>query len=212
LATLLVATNNLGKVREFRDLLADLPVPVRISYLAEAGLAIEVEESGQTFQENARIKALAYATASGLLTLADDSGLEVDALDGAPGVLSARYAGIGASDADRYQKLLSALADLPAGRRSARFRCAVAVAEPDGAVYTAEGTCEGSIGFEPRGAHGFGYDPIFIVAGSGGQTMAELDPATKNRISHRARAILAARPILAALLTPGDLPPTWATG
>jgi len=212
LAKLLVATNNLGKVRELRELLSDLPAAVSITYLAEEGLSFEVEETGQTFEENARIKALAYATASGLLTLADDSGLEVDALGGAPGIHSARYAGVGAGDADRVRKLLAALADQPLGDRSARFRCVVALAAPDGAVYTAEGRCEGQIGFQPRGEHGFGYDPVFIVAGAGGQTMAELDPATKNQISHRARAILAARPILAALLKAEDRPPAGTTG
>lgn len=197
---LLVATNNPGKVREYSELLADLHVPLAITFPAQEELSLEVDESGETFEDNARIKALAYAQASGLLTLADDSGLEVDALGGAPGVRSARYGGPEASDADRYRKLLAALAGVPASRRSARFRCVVALAQPDGTVYTAAGTCEGEIGCAPRGDHGFGYDPIFIVAGHGGQTMAELPPELKNRISHRARAIVAARPILARLL------------
>jgi XTP/dITP diphosphohydrolase len=200
LVTLLVATNNPGKVREFEELLAGLPQPVRITFPAQEGLVLEVDESGETFEENARIKALAYARASGLLTLADDSGLEVDALGGAPGVHSARYAGPGAGDADRYRKLLGALAGVPVGQRSARFRCVVALALPGGSVQTAEGTCEGEIGFEPRGEHGFGYDPVFVVKGYGGQTMAELPPEVKNRISHRARALAAAQPILAQVL------------
>jgi XTP/dITP diphosphohydrolase len=186
---LLVATNNPGKVREFEELLVGLPFEV--TFPAREGIALEVEESGATFEDNARLKALAYARASGLPTLADDSGLEVDALGGAPGVWSARYAGPGAGDADRYQKLLNALAAVPDGRRTARFRCVVALAWPDGAIRTAEGRCEGQIGWAPRGEHGFGYDPVFIVDGSGGQTMAELPPEIKNRISHRARAVQA---------------------
>jgi XTP/dITP diphosphohydrolase len=198
LTKLLVATNNPGKVREYEELLHDLPV--EITFPAREGLYLEVEESGETFEENARIKALAYAHASGLLTLADDSGLEVDALSGAPGVHSARYAGPGASDADRYRKLLTVLEDVPPGRRSARFRCVVALARPDGTVRTADGICEGEIGFEPHGEHGFGYDPVFIVKGYGGQTMADLLPDLKNWISHRARATEAARPLLLGIL------------
>jgi XTP/dITP diphosphohydrolase len=204
LIKLLVATNNRGKVREYEELLADLPV--EITFPLQEGLVLEVDESGKTFEENARIKAVAYARESGLLTLADDSGLEVDALAGAPGVHSARYAGPGASDADRTRKLLAALAGVPAGQRSARFRCVVALAQPGGAVQTAGGTCEGEIAFGPRGKHGFGYDPVFIVAGRGGQTMAELPPEEKNRISHRARAVAAIRPVLIGLLRPGSGP------
>lgn len=195
---LLIATNNPGKVREYEELLADLPF--EITFPAQEGVVLEVDESGETFEENARLKALAYAQSSGLITLADDSGLEVDALNGAPGVHSARYGGPGASDVDRYRKLLGALADVPPRERSARFRCVVAVAWPDGAVQTANGTCEGEIGHEPRGDHGFGYDPVFVVAGHGGQTMAELAPEVKNRISHRAQAVQAAWPILARLV------------
>jgi len=195
---LLIATHNPGKVLEYEELLADLDL--EITFPAREGLDLDVVESGKTFEENARLKALAYARASGLLTLADDSGLEVDALGGAPGVRSARYAGPQASDADRYRQLLAALADVPAGQRAARFRCVVALAQPDGALLTADGECEGEIGFEPRGEHGFGYDPVFVVQGYGGQTMAELAPDVKNRISHRARAVLAARPLLQKLL------------
>jgi XTP/dITP diphosphohydrolase len=198
LTRLLVATNNPGKVREYQELLLDLGV--EITFPAQEGLVLDVDECGDTFEENARIKALAYAQASELLTLADDSGLEVDALNGAPGVHSARYAGPNASDVDRYRKLLAALADVPEGQRSARFRCVVALARPDGTVQTANGACEGEIGFEPRGKHGFGYDPIFVMAEHGGQTMAELPPALKNQISHRSRALTAARPLLAQTL------------
>jgi XTP/dITP diphosphohydrolase len=191
---LLVATNNPGKVREYEELLADLPV--EITFPAKEGLDVEVEESGETFEENARLKAAAYAAASGLLTLADDSGLEVDALDGAPGVRSARYAGPNTGDDDRYRKLLAALDGVPRKQRSARFRCVIALARPDGTLLTADGICEGEIGFIPQGEHGFGYDPVFVVHGYGGQTMAELLPDVKNRISHRARATAAIRPLL----------------
>ncbi len=201
MAKLLIATNNPGKVREYQELLADLPVPVEITFPAQEGLMLEVDESGETFGENARIKAISYARVSGRLTLADDSGLEVDALDGAPGVHSARYAGPNASDADRYRKLLDALAQVPPGQRSARFRCVVALALPDGTTHTADGTCQGEIGFAPRGGHGFGYDPIFIVEGHGGRTMAELPPDLKNQISHRARAVMNLRPTLSEVLS-----------
>jgi len=198
---LLVATNNPGKVDEYIELLAGLPGRLEITFPARAGLALEVEESGETFEANARIKARAYAGASGLLTLADDSGLEVDALDGAPGVRSARYGGPGADDVDRYRKLLRELEGVPAGERSARFRCVVALALPDGTIHTADGVCEGEIGFAPRGEHGFGYDPVFVVAGYGGRTMAELSPEGKNEISHRGRAVVAIRPALAKVLS-----------
>ena len=197
---LLVGTNNPGKVREYEELLIDMPVTPEITFPAREGLTLEVEESGETFEENARIKALVYSQASGLVSLADDSGLEVDALGGAPGVHSARYAGPVATDADRYRKLLDALADTPEGQRSARFRCVVAIALPDGTVYTADGTCEGEIGFGPRGEHGFGYDPVFVVEGCAGRTMAELAPEVKNEISHRGRAVAAIKPVLQKLL------------
>jgi len=182
---LLIATHNPGKVREYEKLLAGLPL--ELTYPAQEGLDIEVAETGGSFAENARLKAAAYARASGLLTLADDSGLEVDALGGEPGIRSARYAGSGASDEDRYRLLLEKLQGVPWDKRTARFRCVIAVATPAGQVYTAEGTCEGIIAFEPQGEHGFGYDPVFYLP-EHGMTMAELPPETKNRISHRARA------------------------
>jgi XTP/dITP diphosphohydrolase len=200
MAKLLIATNNPGKLREYEELLADAALPLQLTFPAQEGIDLDVVESGETFEENAALKARAYALASGLPTLADDSGLEVDALGGAPGVRSARYAGPGTSDADRYRKLLTALEDVPPDGRAARFRCAVAVALPGGGVETAEGRCEGHIGYEPRGEHGFGYDPVFVVDGSGGRTMAELPPEVKNRISHRARAFKAAVPILKEML------------
>mgnify|MGYP001818585183 CR=1 FL=1 len=198
---LLVGTNNPGKIQEYEELLANLPETLEVTFPAREGLALEVEESGKTFEENARIKALAYAQASGLMSLADDSGLEVDALGGAPGIHSARYAGPAASDIDRYRKLLDELANAPTGQRSARFRCVVAIALPDGTVHTEDGFCEGEIGFAPRGEHGFGYDPVFVVKGHGGRTMAELPSGVKNEISHRARALLAIQPVLRTLIS-----------
>jgi XTP/dITP diphosphohydrolase len=194
---LLIATNNPGKVREYEVLLRGLPLT--LTYPAQEGIDIEVEETGSTFAENARLKAAAYARASGLLTLADDSGLEVDALGGEPGTRSARYAGQGASDEDRYRLLLSRLEGVPWERRTARFRCVIAVATPRGEIRLAEGTCEGFIAFEPKGEHGFGYDPVFCMSEQG-QTMAELEPEVKNRISHRARAAEGALRILQEVL------------
>lgn len=196
--TLLVATHNKGKLREYRDLLRD--VPARLVYLDEVGIHEEVPETGATFEENAVQKARAYARLSGLLTLADDSGLEVDALGGAPGVHSARYAGLNASDEDRIRKLLAELEGVPPEKRTARFRCVIAVATPEGEVVTAEGTVEGFIADAPRGHHGFGYDPVFYLP-ERGCTMAELPPEEKNRISHRARAAQAIKPRLLELLT-----------
>jgi XTP/dITP diphosphohydrolase len=197
---LLIATHNQGKVREYRALLSDLPLEV--TYLDAEGITFEAEETGATFDENAVQKASAYAAASGLLTWADDSGLEVDALDGAPGVLSARYGAPDArTDQDRYRLLLAELASVPEAERTARFHCVVALASPSGEVQTADGCCEGRIGVEPRGSHGFGYDPVFLVADTGyTQTMAELEPALKNTISHRARASHIAKHLLQAAL------------
>ena len=193
LGRLLIATRNEGKLREYQQLLADLPIP--LTYLIQEGIAYDVEESGLTFIENAVHKAHEYARLSGLLTLADDSGLEVDALLGEPGIHSARYAGPGATDQDRYRLLLERLEGVPREQRSARFRCAIAVAQPGGETYTSEGVCEGVIAFAPRGEHGFGYDPVFLLPEQG-KTMAELPPEVKNVISHRARAAQTIAPIL----------------
>ncbi|MEA3345820.1 MAG: XTP/dITP diphosphatase [Chloroflexota bacterium] len=194
---LLIATRNRGKLREYEALLAGLEL--QLVDLTEMGISLEVEETGETFEENAVLKARAYAQASGLLTLADDSGLEVDALGGEPGVRTARYGGRGASDEDRYRLLLRRLEGVPKGERGARFRCVIAIATPDGELHTAEGVCEGCIAFQPRGSHGFGYDPVFFVP-EYGCTMAQLPPEVKNRISHRARAAEGAREILHRLL------------
>ena len=190
---LLIATHNPGKIEEYEELLAGLPL--ELTYPAQEGLDIEVAETGASFAENARLKAAAYARASGLVALADDSGLEVDALGGEPGIHSARYAGTGASDKERYRLLLEKLREVPWEERTARFRCVIAVATPGGQVHTAEGTCEGIIAFAPKGEHGFGYDPVFYLQ-EYGKTMADLPPETKNKISHRARAVQRAREIL----------------
>ena len=198
---LLVATHNTGKVREYRELLALLPLEV--TYLDAEGIALDVEETGATLAENAVLKARTYAAASGLWAWADDSGLEVDALRGAPGVLSARFAGPGSSDADRYRKLLDALAGVPWSQRGARFRCTVAIATPAGDVRVAEGTCEGIIAFGPAGQNGFGYDPVFYMP-EYSATMAQLAPEHKNVISHRGRATQAALLPLQEMLGPEE--------
>ena len=195
---LLLASANPGKVQEYRDLLGDLPLELVTP--AELGLEGEVEESGDTYQENACRKALTLARRSGLITLADDSGLEVDALGGAPGPRSHRYQA--GSDAERDRHLLQQLEGLPPERRTARFRCVIAIATPEGEVYTVEGVCPGRIAAEPRGTGGFGYDPIFLLPELG-RTMAELSREEKNRLSHRARAARRARPILRQLFALG---------
>lgn len=190
---LLIATTNKGKIRELHAILDNLGV--QLVTTADLGLDLEVHEDGATYAENAAKKAIAFARASGFTSLADDSGLEVDALDGAPGLYSARYSPKpGATDRDRRMFLLQNLADKPHPWK-ARFRATVAVAGPDGSVEWAEGICEGEIIPEERGTGGFGYDPIFFMPQLG-QTMAELPEETKNRLSHRARAVQAAKPIL----------------
>ncbi len=193
LTKLLIATHNLGKLREYSALLFGLPL--ELVSPDDLRLNLDVVESGDTYGENAALKASAYAQASGLLTLADDSGLEVAALDGAPGVRSARYA-LGDDD-DRVQALLHALAQAGAGegQRAARFRCVIALVNPQGRSWTVEGQCVGRIIDTPRGSGGFGYDPIFYLPGYN-CTMAELPQEQKNLISHRARAAQAIRPIL----------------
>jgi XTP/dITP diphosphohydrolase len=197
MARLLIATENPGKLIEMRALLQDLPAELVTP--ADLGLALRVAETGHTYAENAALKARAYLQASGLTALADDSGLEVAALDGAPGLHSARFTGIpGATDADRRARLLDLLRDKPRPWPAA-FRCTVAIAVPGGQVYYREGACPGEIIPEERGDDGFGYDPIFYIP-EAGATMAELGRAVKNTISHRARAVHAAIPLLAALL------------
>lgn len=202
---LVLATKNPGKVAEMRDILrANGLGALEVLSCADFPWLGDVEEDGETFEENATKKALAVAKATGEVALADDSGLEVDALGGAPGVRSARFAGEalprGASrDRANYEKLLSLLAGVPDPERTARFRCAVAVAAPGGRVQTAEGRCEGRIIFAPRGSGGFGYDPVFVPDGYD-ETFAELGAGVKNAISHRARALTAAIPVIRDLL------------
>lgn len=188
---LLVASSNPHKIEEFRAILSD--IPFEIVSPADLGLTVRVEETGSTFAENAVLKAIAYAEAAGELALADDSGLEVDALNGEPGVYSNRWAGEGVMPAERNRLLNERLADVPDERRTARFRCAIAIAGPAplGLYDVVNGTVEGRIAREPRGSGGFGYDPIFYVPELG-RTVGELPDVEKNRISHRGRAAAAA--------------------
>jgi XTP/dITP diphosphohydrolase len=194
---LLLASNNPGKLREIQALLGNLAA--QLIRPVEIGLHLEVVEDGSTYAENAAIKGLAFARASGLLTLADDSGLEVEALGGQPGVHSARYAPLPhATDADRRAYLLQNLQGAPRPWK-AHFHCTVVVVTPDEKIHYAEGDCPGEIIPNERGHGGFGYDPIFLVPELG-RTMAELTMEEKNQLSHRARAVKAAHPILEKLL------------
>lgn len=192
---LLVATNNSGKLREYASLLDGLGF--ELITLAGAGITVEIEETGTSMEQNAVLKATGFAELSGLVTLADDSGLEVDALGGEPGPLSRRYAGENATDLERNDFLLVKLRDIPWEKRGARFRCVIAIAAPDGNVETCEGVCQGMIAFEPKGEGGFGYDPIFYLPELE-RWMAELSLDEKNRISHRAKAAREARRLLEA--------------
>jgi XTP/dITP diphosphohydrolase len=190
---LLLATNNRGKAAELRRLLQGCGWEIVTP--ADVGLELQIAESGQSYEENATRKALQYAQAGGLVALADDSGLEVDALGGRPGVLSARYAGPDRTDQERVKKLLEELGDVPDDQRTARFRAVIAIADPAGRVETVEGTVEGRIARAPRGANGFGYDPVFLLPGRG-LTAAELPADEKDAISHRGVAARKARAIL----------------
>jgi len=187
---LLIATTNSGKVREYADLFAELHF--ELVGLADAGISNDVDETGATYEENAVLKAGEYATQSGLLTLADDSGLEVDALDGRPGVYSARYA---PDSPARIHKLLDEMRAVPDDQRRARFQCVIALAWPDGRTETTQGSCEGWIAREPHGTNGFGFDPVFYMP-EYNATMAELPESFKNTISHRAHAAQKMRLIL----------------
>jgi XTP/dITP diphosphohydrolase len=183
-----VSSSNAGKLAEIRSAL-DFP---GWRFVAASELEAEwpsPEESGETFEANARIKAEAAHERFELAALADDSGLEVDALDGEPGVYSSRYAGPCADDAENNRRLLLALKDMPEGERTARFRCTIVFIGPDGVETVADGACDGRIGFEPRGDGGFGYDPLFEPDATPGRTMAELSLAEKNAISHRGAAL-----------------------
>ena len=186
---LVLATGNPGKVAEIAAILDGLDLAPR-----PPGLGDPVED-GRTLLANARIKAAAVVAATGEAALADDTGLEVDALDGRPGVTTARFAGEGATAADNIARLLSELAEVPPARRTARWRTVALVVRPDGSEVAAEGVCEGTIGVAPRGDGGFGYDPVFVPAGGDGRAFSEMTVAEKNAISHRGRAFreLAAR-------------------
>ncbi|HYQ43700.1 MAG TPA: RdgB/HAM1 family non-canonical purine NTP pyrophosphatase [Polyangiaceae bacterium] len=201
LLTIVLATSNHGKLAELRALLADLPVQLR-SAAEVLGEQPNIVEDGATFEDNALIKARAIASATRTLALADDSGLEVDALGGRPGVRSARFAHERATDAENNAALLRELAEVEEGARSARFRCVLALVDPwqDSDVHIAKGSCEGSIARAPRGSGGFGYDPLFLVDGQGGKAMAELSEVEKNQVSHRGRAVQALRRILVDFL------------
>jgi XTP/dITP diphosphohydrolase len=190
---LLLATTNRHKLDEYRAIFTDLQF--KLYSLRDIQLDLDVEETGTTFRENAELKALAYVHASDMLSLADDSGLEIDALGGAPGVYSARFAGLNATYEERFRILFEQLRDVPMPQRTARFRCVISLAEPSGYLRSVEGVIEGLITEEPRGNNGFGYDPIFLVPELG-KTTAELAAEEKNRISHRGRAARQARSLL----------------
>jgi XTP/dITP diphosphohydrolase len=190
---LLLATRNAAKAHEYALLLGG--IPFEIVSLDEEGIQNEVSETGETMEQNAALKAVAFASRSNLLALADDSGLEVDALGGEPGVLSARYAGPGASDEERIEFLLKRLDGIPWERRAARFRCVIAIATHEGEVELCHGECRGIIALSPKGENGFGYDPIFYLP-ERGKTMAELSMEEKNEISHRGLAAKQARQVL----------------
>ena len=189
----LIATQNRGKLREIQAELAELDV--ELACLADLAPLAEAVESGRTFAENADLKALHYSGLTGLWTLADDSGLEVDALDSRPGVFSARYAGPRADDARNNAKLLAELADVPAEKRTAKFRCAMSLAAQGKIIARSQGTIEGRITFSEQGQNGFGYDPLFYVSEKG-CTAAQMSPEQKNTISHRGQAIRAMKQIL----------------
>ncbi len=202
MAKLLLATGNQAKLQELKSLLYDLPY--ELVTLPEADIDIKVDESGNSLEENASLKATILADKSQLLTLADDSGLEVDALGGQPGVLSARYAGKNASDSERIDYLLSRLEGVPWEKRSARFRCVIAIATPDGQVELCSGACRGIITLKPRGEQGFGYDPVFYLPRLG-KTMAELPLEVKNQLSHRGQAARKAHKLLERLREREDI-------
>jgi XTP/dITP diphosphohydrolase len=196
---LLIATNNAGKIRELTALLSNLPL--RLRRLSEFPQIVEVEETGETFAANAELKARLYSRQTNLWTLADDSGLEVDALNGAPGVLSARYGGANATDAERNARLLAALNETDDPHRTARFICTIAIYEPEAETMKLfTGSCEGRIARHPRGDNGFGYDPLFVPDGYA-QTFGELPDELKQQLSHRARALQAVRAYLRGLFS-----------
>ena len=197
MSPVILATRNPGKVREIVAIYA--PLELELRPLADYSEIPQMREEGTTYADNAAAKARAAALRMGLVALADDSGIEVDALGGAPGVHSARFLGASASDGERNARILFLLEGVPKERRTARYRAAVAVARPDGTVRVFDGVCEGQVAVAPRGTAGFGYDPIFMPEGAQ-QTIAEIPLEVKNRISHRARALRAAEPYLREIL------------
>jgi XTP/dITP diphosphohydrolase len=200
LLTLVLASSNDGKLRELRALLADLPVQV-LSARDVLGEDLSVAETGSTFEENAILKARAVCRATRLISVSDDSGLEVAALGGRPGVRSARFAHERATDAENNAELLKELENVEPAERSARFRCVLALATPySDQVQTVEGSCSGTIARAPRGSGGFGYDPLFVVDEQGGRSMAELTEDEKNRISHRSVAVRRLKPVVVELV------------
>lgn len=200
LVSIVVATHNQGKIKELNELLHELPVQwLSIRDMLPVGWS--VEETGDTFEQNAWIKASAACAATGFIALADDSGLEVDALGGRPGVRSARFAHDHATDAENNAALLEALSAVPAAPRTARFRCVLALALPgETKPIFASGSCEGSVGYEAKGSNGFGYDPLFRVSSLNGRSMAELSNAEKNSVSHRGHAVRQLEPLLARVI------------
>lgn len=182
----IVATRNKGKLKEIAEILKDFPYSV-IS-MEDAGIYEDIEENGATFEENALIKAKEVFRLTNEIVMADDSGLEVDYLNGAPGIYSSRFAGEGATDEDKNNKLLSLLKDVPFEKRTARFVCSIAVMLPDGRHFTVRGTCEGYIGYKPEGRNGFGYDPLFFMP-EYNMTTAQMKPEDKHKVSHRGKAL-----------------------
>ena len=200
LLRILLATNNPHKVEEISAMLEAVGMPARVLSLLDFHHLQLPEESGATLEENAILKAQAAAEHTGLIAIADDSGLEVEALGGAPGVHSKRFAGETATDPQRYGKLLELMKDVPEGKRQARFRCCIAIASPGAEPVVVEGIVPGRIAFCPAGQHGFGYDPVFLPEGMD-ITMAQLPMAEKNKISHRSRALRAAIPVIKRLIS-----------
>lgn len=183
---LIAATKNSGKLKEIREILGGLPFEV-VS-MEDAGITDDIEETGSTFEENALIKAREIHRKTRQMVMADDSGLEVDYLNGAPGIFSSRFAGEGATDEDKNNKLLELLKDVPVDKRTARFVCVIAVVFPDGTHFTVKGTCEGYISYKPEGSNGFGYDPLFYIPKLN-MTTAQMSSEKKHEISHRGKAL-----------------------
>ncbi len=198
---IVLGTKNKGKMAEFRELLKGVPIRVRL--LSDFPQIPVVAEDGRSFLENAEHKAKAYAKAAGMIAVAEDSGLEVDYLGGEPGIRSARFAGEHATDRENIGKLLTLMEAVPWSQRSARFVCVICIADPEGRTAFAQGSCEGTLSFEMKGTHGFGYDPIFVPRGFT-MTMAEMKPRLKNSISHRAAAIRAFGKVLEDFLSLKD--------